>query len=136
MYLPIDDSFLSAVMEKFLKDCFSPLVEWKEEGVLKFTTSAGFRESSTVTQCSRFTPVTAENCGKLVLNRSKLKKHCRNGVNPNARKRLWLDVVEVTDADSVLLVKAFGEPQEGKWEFNRQSSYGWGGGCFGGRARD
>jgi len=47
------------------------------------------------------------------LNRSKLKKHCRNGVHPNARKALWLDVSEVTDADSVLLVKAFGEPEEG-----------------------
>lgn len=101
-------------MEKFLKDCFSPLVEWKDEGVSNFTTAASFRECTTITQCSRLSPVTAENCGKLVLNRSKLKKHCRNGVKPNARKRMWLDVVEVTDADSVLLVKAFGQPQEGK----------------------
>ena len=94
-------------------DCFSPLVEWKNEEVVGFTTAVNFRECATITQCSRSSPVTRENCGKLVLNKSKLKKSCRNGVHPNARKRMWLDVVEVTDADSVLLVKAFGEPQEG-----------------------
>lgn len=99
--------------DKFLKDCFSPLVEWREEGVRNFSSTNDFRESSRITQCSRSSPVTIENCGKLILSRSKLKKHCRNGVNPNARKGMWLDVVEVTDADSVLLVKAFGEPDEG-----------------------
>ena len=95
------------------KSCFSPLVEWKEAEVKNFNTAKDYQESSTITQCSRSSPVTAENCGKLVLNRSRLKKHCRNSVDPDVRKRLWLDVVEVTDADSVLLVKAFGEPDEG-----------------------
>ena len=99
--------------EKFLRDCFSPLVEWRKEEVKSFYRAASYLESSSITQCSRSSPVTSENCGKLVLNRSKLKKHCRRFVNPDARKRMWLDVVEVTDADSVLLVKAFGEPDEG-----------------------
>lgn len=94
-------------------DCFSPLVEWRNEEVENFTSTRSFRECATIAQCSRSSPVTRENCGKLVLNKSKLKKSCRNGVYPNVRKRMWLDVLEVTDADSVLLVKAFGEPQEG-----------------------
>ena len=99
------------------KSCFSPLVEWKEAEVKNFNTAKDYQESSTITQCSRSSPVTAENYGKLVLNRSRLKKHCRNSVDPDVRKRLWLDVVEVTDADSVLLVKAFGEPDEGQWDW-------------------
>lgn len=95
------------------RDCFSPLVEWKKPEVKDFVTTQEFRESSNITQCSRSNPVTSENCAKLVLRRAKLKKHCRNGVSPNARKKMWLDVVGVTDGDSVLLVKAFGEPDEG-----------------------
>ena len=95
------------------KDCFSPLVEWRKEEVKDFSKAPSFLESSSITQCSRSSPVTAENCGKLILAKAKLKKHCRNGVNPDARKRMWLDVVEVTDADSVLLIKAFGQPVEG-----------------------
>lgn len=97
-----------------LKYCFSPLVEWKSSEVKDFTKANLFLESNTITQCSRWSPVTQENCGKLVLCRSKLKKHCRSSVSPGARKRLWLDVVGVSDADSVMLVKAFGEPEEDK----------------------
>ena len=97
----------------FLRDCFSPLVEWKSLEVKEFQKTKAFLECSTITQCARSSPVTQENCGKLVLNRAKLKKHCRNSVSPDARKRMWLDVVGVTDADSVMLVKAFGQP-EGK----------------------
>ena len=99
----------------FLKNCFSPLVEWKELTRDDVTTTQTFREASAITQCSRSSPVTSDNCGKLVLNRPKLKKHCRKGVHPDVRKRLWLDVVGVTDADSVLLIKAFGEPDEQGW---------------------
>lgn len=97
-----------------LRDCFSPLVEWKEPEVENFSTTQSFHEASSITQCSRSNPVTPENCSKLILNRSKLKKHCRSGMSPAARKRTWLGVVGVTDADSVLLVKAFGEPVEGR----------------------
>ena len=98
----------------FLRSCFSPLVEWKHPEVKEFSKAQAFAESSMVTQCSRSSPVTQANCGKLMLNKSKLKKHCRNSVQPDARKRLWLDVVGVNDADSVMLVKAFGEPEDGK----------------------
>ena len=96
----------------FLKGSFSPLVEWKEGAVKDFTSTQGFREALTITQCSRSKPVTTENVTKLILSKSRLKRHCRNGVLPDARKRMWLDVVGVTDADSVLLIKAFGEPEE------------------------
>lgn len=95
------------------KDCFSPLVDWKNPEVIGFIMAEEFREAMAVTQCSRSKPVTVGSCAKLVLNRAKLKQHCRNGVEPAARKRMWLDVVGVNDADSVLLVKTYGEPQEG-----------------------
>ena len=100
--------------DAYLKDCFSPLVEWTNLEVKEFTKAHVFLESNTITQCSRWSPVTQENCSKLVLSRSKLKKHCRTSVSPDARKRLWLDVVGVCDADSVMLVKAFGEPDDDK----------------------
>lgn len=99
-------------VEFFLKSSFSPLVDWKEGAVKDFTSTQAFREALTITQCSRSKPVTEENLTKLILSKSKLKKHCRNGVSPDARKKMWLDVVGVTDADSVLLIKAFGEPEE------------------------
>ena len=91
-----------------LGECFSPLVERKHPEVISFTSRDDFREGSAITQCSRSKPVTVENCAKLILNKSKLKQHCRNGVEPAVRKKLWLDVVGVNDADSVLLMKAFG----------------------------
>ena len=100
-------------MDVDLKDCFSPLVEWKKPEVARFTSLDNFRKALKITQCSVSKPVTLENCAKLVLNKAKLKQHCRNGVHPAARKRIWLDAVGVNDADSVLLAKAFGEPQEG-----------------------
>ena len=102
----------SDLEDGFARSCFSPLVEWKESAVKKFNTTQSFREAGTITRCSRSSLVTPQNCAKLVLNRSKLKKHCRSGLEPDARKRVWLDVVGVTDSDSVLLLKAFGEPEE------------------------
>ena len=33
---------------------------------------------------------------------------------PNIRKDLWLGVLGVSDSDSILLAKAFGEPDDGK----------------------
>lgn len=104
-------------LSPLLRDSFSPLVNRKNSEVEKFASSQSYLEASAQTRCSRSKPVTVENCPKLVLNRSKLKTHCRSGVEPVARKRMWLDVVGVQDQDSVLLVKAFGEPSEGEhWQ--------------------
>ena len=99
-----------------VKDSFSPLVDRSNVSVEKFATSKLYAEAVYQTNCSRSKPVTLENCAKLILNRSKLKKCCRRGVEPTARKRMWLDVIGVQDQDSVLLVKAFGEPLEGDQE--------------------
>ncbi len=81
--------------------------------MVSFTGAQGYHEAIGVTQCSRSKPVMPENYAKLIVNKSRLKQHCRSGVEPTTRKRMWLDVVGVNDADSVLLVKAFGEPKDG-----------------------
>jgi hypothetical protein len=52
----------------------------------------------------------------LALNKKKLKSHVRGGVLPNIRKDVWLGVMGVSDADSVLLAKAFGEPDDGEFK--------------------
>ena len=116
-----------------LADSFSPLVDRKNPEVENFSSSAGYLEACALTRCSKSKPVTVDNLPKLMLNRDKLKLHCRNSVHPTARKRLWLDVVGVQDMDSVLLVKTLGEPREGQCTGAGSREVGGGGG--GGRGR-
>lgn len=97
-----------------LTESFSLLVDRNSPEVEKFSSSDGYLEASAQTRCSKSKPVTLDNLPKLVLNKDKLKKHCRNGVHPSARKKMWLDNVGVQDHDSVLLVRTLGEPREGK----------------------
>jgi len=109
-----------------LIDCFSPLVDRSVPEVEKFLSSTAFLDASSETKCSKSKPVSVEVLPKLVLNKDKLKAHCRSGVQPSIRSKLWLEVVCVQDHDSVLMAKTLGEPQEGTVERER----GWGRGVW------
>lgn len=94
-----------------ISECFSPLVQRDSPHVQQFSELAEFKESWIVTRCSKSSPVSPANWSSLVLNRKKLKEHTRCGVSPIVRKKIWLETLQVTDDDSVLFAKAFGEPQ-------------------------
>ena len=96
-----------------ISECFSPLVERDSPHVHQFSELKEFKECWTATRCSKSSPVSPGNWTSLVLNKKKLKEHTRCGVTPTVRKKIWLETIGVTDDDSVLFAKAFGEPQEG-----------------------
>ena len=93
--------------------CFSALVKRSSTHVKGFSEAPEYKSCTRITQISDSSEVTPSNWPKLALNKKKLKNHVRGGVLPNIRKDLWLWVLGVSDADSVLLAKAFGEPDDG-----------------------
>ena len=96
-----------------LSDCFSGLVERQSREVGEFTETSDYIRAWQVAACSNSHSVTVGNWPKLSHNRNGLKAHVRAGVSPAVRKHLWLHVSEVSDVDSVLFAKAFGEPADG-----------------------
>ena len=72
------------------------------------------RECWRVTQCSSSQPLTPAVWPRLQHNYQSLKLHVRSGVGPSTRKEFWLGQLLVTEDDSVLFAKAFGEPVDGK----------------------
>ena len=96
-----------------LQDCFSGLVDRRKDRVVHFLDSDEYKEAWRATQCSTSHPLTPTNWPKVAHSHQTLKEHARNGVGPAVRKQLWIGVAEVTDGDSVLFAKAFGEPVDG-----------------------
>jgi hypothetical protein len=96
-----------------LSSCFSGLVDRQDRLVGQFTESRPYREAWRAATCSDSSAVTVANWPKLSQSRGSLKHHVRAGVSPAVRKELWLFVSEVSDDDSVLFAKAFGEPADG-----------------------
>ena len=94
-------------------ECFSALVKRSNVHVRTFSESPEYKTCSRITRASDSSELTPATWRRLALNRKKLKNHVRAGVLPTVRKDLWLGVLEVSDADSVLLAKAFGEPDDG-----------------------
>ena len=94
--------------------CFSALVKRSTAQVKGFSEAPEYKSCTRITRTSDSSEVTPSNWSRLALNRKKLKNHVRSGVLPNIRKDLWLGVMGVSDADSVLLAKAFGEPDDGE----------------------
>ena len=94
--------------------CFSALVKRSTAQVKGFSEAPEYKSCTRITKISDSSEVTPSNWSRLALNRKKLKGHVRGGVLPNVRKDLWLGVLGVSDADSVLLAKAFGEPDDGE----------------------
>jgi len=72
------------------------------------------RECWRVTQCASSHPLTPANWPKLQHSHQSLKQHVRCGVGPAARKEFWLGQLLVTEDDSVMFAKAFGEPTDGE----------------------
>ena len=105
---------MTAPKNGILMECFSPLVDRSVQDVVEFASSKEYVDACRETRCSKSKPVTSEVLPRLVLNKDKLKAHCRNGVHPAVRSKLWLDVVSVQDHDSVLMAKTLGEPQDGR----------------------
>lgn len=97
-----------------LSACFSGLVDRQNPVVGQFTDSQEYRDAWHAAVCSDASEVTLANWPKLSQSRGNLKNHVRAGVSPAVRKSLWLLVSEVSDDDSVLFAKAFGEPADGK----------------------
>ena len=97
-----------------LSDCFSGLVDRQKKLVGEFTDNRDYREAWQATMASNSHAVSLANWSKLSQNRHGLKNHVRAGVSPAVRKQLWLIVSEVSDDDSVLFAKAFGEPADGE----------------------
>ena len=109
----------SSVAEKVpvvvrLSSCFSGLVDRQERLVGGFTESQEYRDAWLATLCSDVSGITLANWVKLSQSKGALKGHVRAGVSPAVRKELWLLVSEVSDDDSVLFAKAFGEPADGR----------------------
>lgn len=96
-----------------LSNCFSGLVDRQDKTVGQFTESQEYRDAWQASICSSSSAITVANWLRLSHTKSGLKKHVRSGVSPAVRKELWLKVSEVTDDDSVLFAKAFGEPADG-----------------------
>ena len=95
--------------------CFSALVKRSAPQVKDFSEAPEYKACTRITRTSDSSEVTPSNWSRLALNRKKLKSHVRGGVLPNVRKDMWLGVLGVSDADSVLLAKAFGEPDDSKF---------------------
>ena len=96
-----------------LSSCFSGLVDRQDRQVARFTESQEYREAWQATSCSESAAITLANWPRLCRARGDLKEHVRAGVSPAVRKALWLALAEVSDDDSVLFAKAFGEPADG-----------------------
>lgn len=69
-----------------------------------------------MTRCASSLPLTPALWPKLQHNFQNLKQHVRSGVGPSTRKEFWLGQLLVTEDDSVLFAKAFGEPVDGMIE--------------------
>ena len=96
-----------------LSSCFSGLVDRQNRSVGQFTESQEYRDAWQASMCSSASGITLANWPKLFGAKAGLKNHVRAGVSPAVRKDLWLKVAEVTDDDSVLFAKSFGEPADG-----------------------
>ena len=96
-----------------LSSCFSGLVDRENRLVGQFTESQDYRDAWQASICSSSPGVTVANWSKLPHSKDGLKSHVRAGVSPAVRKELWMTMSEVTDADSVLFAKTFGEPADG-----------------------
>lgn len=96
-------------------DCFSGLVDRREERVARFTEGTEYRECWEATRCSSSRPLSPANWPRLSHTKDGVKEHVRNAVGPAVRKTLWLTMAGVMDADSVLFAKAFGEPIDGTY---------------------
>lgn len=96
-----------------LSDCFSGLVDRQSKLVGEFTDNRDYREAWQATMVSSSHAISLANWPKLSQNKNGLKSHVRAAVSPAVRKQLWLVVSEVSDDDSVLFAKAFGEPADG-----------------------
>lgn len=96
-------------------DCFSPLVTRKDAEVARFAESQEYKDSCSATNITLYskTPLTTSNWPRNAQNKQHLKQHVRCGVEPVVRKDFWLGVTGVTETDSVLFAKAFGEPVDG-----------------------
>jgi hypothetical protein len=99
-----------------LSSCFSGLVDRQERALGRFTESQDYRDARLATICSESSGITLANWPKLSQSRGSLKNHVRADVSPAVRKALWLLVSEVSDDDSVLFAKAFGEPADDEME--------------------
>ena len=99
-----------------LSSCFSGLVDRQNKLVARFTESQEYRDAWQATMCSDSAGLTLANWPRLSQARGNIKNHVRAGVSPAVRKALWLLASEVTDDDSVLFAKAFGEPADGTVE--------------------
>ena len=98
-----------------LVDCFSPLVNRKDPEVEQFTESQEYKDACSVTHIALYSkaPLTPSNWPRNAQNKQHLKQHVRCGVEPVVRKDFWLGITGVTEMDSVLFAKAFGEPVDG-----------------------
>lgn len=94
-------------------ECFSPLVKRSSSQVKNFSEAPEYKSCTQITRASDSSELTLATWKRTALNKKKLKGHVRAGVLPNVRKDLWLGTLGVSDADSVLLAKAFGEPDDG-----------------------
>ena len=94
--------------------CFSALVDWRNEKATTFTESEEYRESWKATRCSNSDPLSPAMWPAVPHTKNSLKEHVRNAVFPAVRKNLWVIMSGITDDDSVLFAKAFGEPTDGK----------------------
>ena len=105
---------MAAASDRFrVTDSFSPLVNRTNAHVKSFSEAPEYKSCTRITRSSDSDELTPSNWPKLSLNKKKLKSHVRAGVLPTVRKDLWLGLLGVSDADSVLLAKAFGEPDDG-----------------------
>ena len=98
-----------------LSSCFSGLVDRQNKLVAQFIESQDYRDACQASLCSSSSVITVATWSKLSHSKSSstLKNHVRAGVSPAVRRELWLAMSEVTDDDSVLFAKAFGEPADG-----------------------
>ena len=94
-----------------VNDCFSALVQKRSTEIANFTETEEYTECWKITRVSTAGPVTKANWGKL--GHHKLKAHVRDAVGPSVRSSLWLSMLVVSDDDSVLFAKDFGEPVNG-----------------------
>lgn len=96
-----------------LTSCFSGLVDRQSSAIGQFTDTQEYREAWQASICSNSSGITVANWPKLAHSKGRMKDHVRAGVSPAVRKDLWMLMSEVTDTDSVLFAKAFGEPADG-----------------------
>lgn len=78
-----------------------------------FTESDEYREGWKATHCSNSSPLSPVLWPVVPHTKTSLKEHVRNAVYPAMRRTLWVTMSGVTDDDSVLFAKAFGEPTDG-----------------------